>query len=193
MLDTVQQEKFKTIWEKGNYRMGFTAQRLVPFLLNNIPETATINDYGCGTGRAEVEIYKVRPNQKINMYDITIDALEPTVKDLIGIRPLTFTEVDLADLGNIPKADWGMCINTLMVVQIDKLDLILSELKRTCNNLIVEMYDLPGFRCGWDLTTIKMNSIQWMEKLSEHWKFVSFTQSKESKRRYIFICKDEVC
>jgi SAM-dependent methyltransferase len=193
MLDTVQQEKFKTIWEKGNYRMGSTAQRLVPFLLNNIPETATINDYGCGTGRAEVEIYKVRPNQKINMYDITIDALEPTVKDLIGIRPLTFTEVDLADLGNIPKADWGMCINTLMVVQIDKLDLILSELKRTCNNLIVEMYDLPGFRCGWDLTTVKMNSIQWMEKLSEHWKFVSFTQSKESKRRYIFICKDEVC
>ena len=193
MLDTVQQEKFKTIWEKGNYRMGSIAQRLVPFLLNNIPETATINDYGCGTGRAEVEIYKVRPNQKINMYDITIDALEPTVKDLIGIRPLTFTEVDLADLGNIPKADWGMCINTLMVVQIDKLDLILSELKRTCNNLIVEMYDLPGFRCGWDLTTVKMNSIQWMEKLSEHWKFVSFTQSKESKRRYIFICKDEVC
>lgn len=193
MLDTVQQEKFKTIWEKGNCRMGSTAQRLVPFLLNNIPETATINDYGCGTGRAEVEIYKVRPNQKINMYDITIDALEPTVKDLIGIRPLTFTEVDLADLGNIPKADWGMCINTLMVVQIDKLDLILSELKRTCNNLIVEMYDLPGFRCGWDLTTVKMNSIQWMEKLSEHWKFVSFTQSKESKRRYIFICKDEVC
>ena len=33
MLDTVQQEKFKTIWEKGNYRMGSTAQRLVPLWL----------------------------------------------------------------------------------------------------------------------------------------------------------------
>ena len=192
MLDTVQQEKFKTIWEKGNYRTGSTAQRLVPFLLNHIPETVTINDYGCGTGRAEVEIYKVRPNQKINMYDITIDALDPAVKELMNSKPLTFTEVDLADLGDIPKADWGICINTLMVVQKDKLDTILNELKKTCNNLIVEMYDLPDFRCGWDLTTVKMNSIQWMERLSEHWKIVSFTQSKESKSRYIFICSDEI-
>ena len=83
-------------------------------------------------------------------------------------------------------------INTLMTVQKDKLDTILNELKRTCNNLIVEMYDLPDFRCGWDLTTVKMNSIQWTEKLLERWKIVSFTQSKESKSRYIFICKDEV-
>jgi len=191
MLDIVQQNKFKTVWEKGNYRMGSTAQRLVPFLLNHIPETATINDYGCGTGRAEVEIYKVRPNQKINMYDITIDALELAVKNLIGVKPLTFTEVDLADLGDIPYADWGICINTLMTVQKDKLDVILSELKRTCKNLIVEMYDLPDFRCGWDLTTVKMDSIQWTEMLLEHWHIVSFTQSKESKSRYIFICKDD--
>jgi hypothetical protein len=28
--------------------------------------------------------------------------------------------------------------------------------------------------------------------LLECWKIVSFTQSKESKSRYIFICKDEV-
>lgn len=192
MLDLNQQNKFKTVWEKGDYRMGSTAQRLVPFILKNILETATINDYGCGTGRAEVEIYKARPNQKINMYDITADALEPEVKNLIGVKPLTFTEVDLADLGNIPKADWGICINTLMVVQRDKLDTILAELKRTCKNLIVEMYDLPDFRCGWDLTTVKMNSIQWAEKLLEHWKIVSFTQSKESKSRYIFVCRDEI-
>jgi len=192
MLDIAQQNKFKIVWEKGNYRMGSTAQRLVPFLLNHIPGTATINDYGCGTGRAEVEIYKARPNQKINMYDITADALEPAVKNLIGVKSLTFTEVDLADLGNIPKADWGICINTLMVVQRDKLDTILAELKRTCSNLIVEMYDLPDFRCGMDLTTVKMNSIQWTEKLLEHWKIVSFTQSKESKSRYIFVCRDEI-
>ena len=192
-MDLIQQNKFKEVWAKGNYRMGSTAQRLVPFLLQYIPVEATINDYGCGTGRAEVEIYKLRPNQKINMFDITIDALEDEIKSLIGIKPLTFTEVDLANLGDIPFADWGICINTLMVVQFNSLHDILSGLKRTCKNLIVEMYDLPDIRLGQDLTTVKMNASQWLKKLSEHWRDVSFIQSKESKSRYIFICKDAEC
>ena len=52
MIDQDHKNKFEKVWDKGNYRLGSTAQRMVPIILANIPEGVTINDYGCGTGRA---------------------------------------------------------------------------------------------------------------------------------------------
>jgi len=186
-----QKEKFEKIWNEGDYRRGSTAQRLVPFLLEQIPEGCTINDYGCGTGRAEIEILQHRPDQIINMVDIARNALE---FDVLQYKPLSFKVSDLSDLGeDFPKAEWGICINTLMVVQPEKLDSILSEIKRTCDNFIFEAYDLNDVRCGMNLTTIAKNKNGWEEKLKEFWQDVQFHTSKESNRRFIFVCKEKKC
>jgi len=192
MIDKKHQEKFKSVWNKGDYRRGSTAERMLPLLLDVIPEEATINDYGCGTGRMEVEINKIRPQQSILMIDITEEALEKEAINLLvsSTARVFFKEMDISDLGIIRKAHWGICINTLMTVQPEKLDKILLEIKRTCENLIVEMYDLSDKRLGMEMTTVKKNKIEWAEKLMEYWSSVSFEQSKESKNRYIFICKD---
>ena len=191
LIDKEHQDKFKMVWDKGNYRGGSTALRMANKIFSLIPETATINDYGCGTGRAEVEIHKYRPNQYILMIDITKDAVEQEALNLIEdiSSHILFKEADLSDLGDIEKTDWGICINTLMTVQKDKLDIILSEIKRTCNNLTIEMYDLPDNRLGMDLTTVKMNKVEWKEKLLKYWKEVLFEQSIEPPHRYIFVCK----
>ena len=182
-------DKFEQVWEKGDYRRGSTAQRLVPFILDLIPENKSINDYGCGTGRAELEILKQRPEQEINMVDIALNALE---FDILEHPNVYFQCSDLSYLGkNFPKADWGLCINTLMTVQPDKLDMILSEVKRTCDNLIFEAYDMDDFRLGKNMTTVKKNKEEWESKLKEFWKTVLFYPSSESKRRYIFVCKGE--
>ncbi len=194
MLDMEHQNKFKTVWAKGDYRRGSTALRMLDFILNTIPYTMSINDYGCGTGRLEVAMMQTRPVQKITMIDITETALENEAMEFISnpITNLSFITADLQDLSQVPHADWGICINTLMTVQADKLDKILAEIKRTCKNLIVEMYDLSDKRLGMDLTTVKKNKIEWTEKLAEYWTDVAFQQSKESPHRYIFICKEAV-
>lgn len=176
---------YNRVWREANYRGGSTAQRLIPFLLSRIPEGATINDYGSGTGRAEVELLKY--GYKINMVDFASAALEQEAKNLIGDR-LTYTVSPLESLPvSFPVALWGICINVLMTVPYEKIPKIMSEMKRTCCNLIIEVYDLPDIRLGVDMTATKGNLIFWMEEMKKYWPNVEGMISAENKRRYIVI------
>ena len=65
---------FTDIWNKGQYRLGSTCQRLVPFLRGIIPAGSIVNDYGSGTGRAEKSLLGFC--SKINMVDFSDAALE---------------------------------------------------------------------------------------------------------------------
>ena len=192
MIDKDHQEKFIELWEKGKYRQGSTAQRFVPRLMEIIPPEATVNDYGCGTGRAEVVIHQIRPDQKITMIDITQTAVEAEAKALIDAGVYQFIEADFCDLSEVPMADWGMCINVLMTVQADKLDLILFNIKNTCKNLIVEVYERPDVRLGRDNTTVKMSMKQWKRKLEEYWPDVAYEPSPETASRYVYICRGDL-
>lgn len=189
MIDKDHQQKFIDVWERGEYRRGSTAQRLVQRLMEWIPEGATVNDYGCGTGRAEVEIHQLRPSQRITMLDITETALEEPARALISEGgPITFIESDLSNLGDLPRADWGMCINVLMTVQPDKLDRILAEIKRTCQNVVIEVYQWSDVRLGREYTTVKMDKKEWAVKLARVWPSVKIEESRETAQRYIFVC-----
>ena len=180
-------EIFQEVWEKGDYRRGSTAQRLVSFLRNIIPEGSVINDYGSGTGRADVELLK--RGYQINMIDFADNALEDAARALIG-RGLTYTVRPLWSLPwDFPVADWGICINVLMTVDPGRLDRILAEIRRTCRNLIVEAYDLDDHRLGRNMTTVKGNAEWWAGKLAEFWPAVESVKSPEHPRRYITICR----
>ena len=192
MIDKEQQDKFIQVWDRGDYRRGSTAQRLVQRLMEWIPEEATVNDYGCGTGRAEVEIHGLRPSQRIAMIDITETALEEPARALISEGgPITFIEADLSDLGDLPRADWGMCINVLMTVQPDRLDKILAEIRRTSRNAVIEVYQWSDVRLGREYTTVKMDKKAWAVKLATVWPSVKIEESRETAQRYIFVCRGD--
>lgn len=178
-------QEFNEVWEKGEYRRGSTAQRLVPFLLRYIPAGATINDYGSGTGRAEIELLKA--GYSINMVDFASAALEEATRMLIG-KKLTYTISPLEDLpADFPVADWGICINVLMTVDPLKLDKIMAEMRRTCRNLIIEVYERPDVRLGKDLTTVKGDAAFWAREMKKHWDVVESVPSPEHYGRYITI------
>lgn len=178
-------QDFNEVWEKGNYRRGSTAQRLVPFLCQQIPPGSTINDYGSGTGRAEIEL--LQQGYSVNMVDFAEVALEDQTRMLIGAR-LTYTVAPLEDLPvDFPVAEWGICINVLMTVDPEKLDKIMSEMRRTCHNLIIEVYDRPDVRLGKDLTTVKGNAAFWRNEMAKYWDHVETVSSPESDGRYITI------
>jgi len=190
-MDQQHKDKFEQIWDNGNYRQGSTALRMVPLIMSTIPAGSTINDYGCGTGRAEVELMR-KSSYYINMIDIAENAIEAEALEILQRKdsPLKFYNADLCDLSQVPFAEWGICINTLMTVQADRLDVILSEIRRTCKNLIVEAYDMDDHRLVWQMTTVKMNAAGWMDTLCQYWRIVEFIQSKEHARRYIFVCRE---
>ena len=186
-------QRFEKMWhynDQAKYRLGSAGQRYAQQFLAYIPQGATINEYGSGTGRAVVEIKRLRPDTKINMVDIASNALEAEAIALIG-NDVTYSIGDLAALpDNFPVADWGYCVGVLMLVAPETLDNILHEIRRTCRNLFVEVYNLSDVRCEIELTTIKQDFLWWDDKLREHWPNVEFIQSKEHKQRFIYVCSE---
>ena len=183
-------ERFEKIWhpdDRARYRMGSAGQRYAKQFLDYVPQGATINEYGSGTGRAVVEILRLRADVRINMIDIAENALEDQARALIGNR-VTYTIADLSCLPpDFPVADWGYCIGVLMLVAPESLDDILAEMRRTCRNVFVEVYNLSDVRLNIELTTIKQDWNWWLDKHREHWPNVEFIQSKEHRQRFIFL------
>jgi SAM-dependent methyltransferase len=176
---------YAEIWTHGHYREGSTCLRLVPWLRKHIPAGSVVNDYGSGTGRAERGLLEFC--SRVNMVDWADVALEQDARSLIGDR-LSYTVSPLEALpAGFPVADWGICINVLMVVDPAKLDAIMQEMRRTCRNLIVEVYDTPDLRLGKDRTLIKGNAEFWAAKMREYWPVVESHASPEHTRRYIVI------
>jgi len=180
---------YNEIWKKGHYREGSTCLRLVPFLRNYIPPGSVVNDYGAGTGRAEKKLLEFC--SKVNMVDFASVALEDDARALIGER-LTYTIAPLESLPeDFPVADWGICINVLMVVDPDKLGDILKNIRRTCRNLIVEVYDVPDTRLGQNRTLVVGDAAWWAAEHSKYWPVVESVRSPEHPRRYITICREK--
>jgi SAM-dependent methyltransferase len=193
-----EKERFENLWTYGDYRGGSTALRLVPLLMEFIPPGSTINDYGSGTGRADVELLK-RGNYRITMIDIAENALEDDARALlipahhaIADR-LRFVQSDLCNLPmTIKYADWGICINVLMTMPPEDVETALEEMHCTCDNLFVEVYDWSDQRLGKEQTLSMGDADYWFSILSKRWKYVQQIPSPESDRRYIFVCKKDV-
>jgi len=173
------------VWENGNYKKGSTAARLVSWMKQFIPAGATINDYGSGMGLAEIELLK--RGHKVNMVDISDKALDDQTRALIG-ENLTYTLCPLESLpDDFPVAEWGICINVLMTVDPTKLDVIMRNMRRTCLNLIIEVYDMNDARLGRQMTLIKGDMDFWAKEMSKYWPVVRPFKSPEHIRRYIVI------
>jgi SAM-dependent methyltransferase len=182
---------YNEIWTNGDYRLGSTCQRLVPVLRKYIPENSVVNDYGSGTGRAEELLLEFC--SRVHMVDFASAALEDKARSLIGDR-LTYTISPLESLPkDFPIADWGICINVLMTVDPEKLDAIMKEMKRTCKNLIIEVYDLPDYRLGEDHTLIKGDAFFWRDQMLKYWPIVESITSPEAAFRYITIGRSLTC
>ena len=170
---------FNMVWMLGNYRLGSTAQRLAPWLKTRIPEGSIVNDYGSGTGRAELEL--INHCSVINMVDFADAALEEPARKLIGPK-LTYTVSPLESLPeDFPVADWGICINVLMTVDPAKLDAIMQEMRRTCHNLVIEVYSRADVRLGRDLTLIKGDAVFWRREMNKYWPIVESHKSPDQR------------
>lgn len=186
-------ERFETVWDldgEGKYRLGSPGQRMIKYFIQHCQAGQTVNDYGSGTGRAVVELLRVRPGTEVHCVDIASNAMEDECRALMKVANVSFT---LAPLWKLPKqfphADWGLCIEALMCVPEEKLDDCLSEIKRTCDRLFVQVYDWQDRRCGMNLTTVIMDGEGWAKKLREHWRHVNQYPHPEAARRYLFVCQ----
>lgn len=185
-----QQTKFEAVWDPqgtGNYRLGSPGLRLVKTFMEYSAPGCTVNDYGAGTGRAAVAL--LRSGYHVNMVDLARNALEEEARSLLG-EHLTWTHASLWNLPpDFPKAPWGFCVDVLMTTPAEKLDKILAEIRRTCDNLFAQVYTWSDMRLGMEFTTIRMDAPAWKTRFLAQWDNVELIRSKEDYRRFIFVCK----
>ncbi len=183
-------EIFNDVWTRGEYLKGSTCQRLLPWRREHIPAGSVVNDYGSGTGRAEYGLLDFC--SVVNMVDFASQALEIDAGAFLSSGRLSYTVCPLESLPEaFPVADWGICINVLMTVDLEALDKIMAEMRRTCHNLIIEVYDLPDLRLGRDLTLIKGGPESWAMEMRKYWPVVESYPSPEHSRRYITIGREK--
>lgn len=189
-------KRFEKVWDlngEGRYREGSPGKRMVKYFIQHCQKGQTVNEYGSGTGRAVVELLRVRPGTQVHMVDIADNAMEEEGKAELK-RPgstLTFAIAPLWKLPpKFPHADWGLCIEVLCFLPPEKLDDSLSEIRRTCDNLFCQVYERSDKRCGMELTTIPMSEKEWFMKLREFWRHVEpYPHPETPGGRYLFTCR----
>lgn len=161
--------------------------RMVPFVLKYV-KGGPMNCYCCGTGRAVLE-YRKAGIMPVNMTDISDTGLAPTVKELIG-NGVTFALAPLWRLpAGFPETEWGVCIDALMELPPTMLDASLAEIRRTCRNLIVEVYDWDWVHDGVNYTTIVGDRKWWRKKLLQFYPVVQDDFETEAANRYYYVCR----
>jgi 2-polyprenyl-3-methyl-5-hydroxy-6-metoxy-1,4-benzoquinol methylase len=186
-----QQEKFEKVWDpegEGRYRLGSPGHRLVKVFTEYAPAGCVVNDYGAGTGRAAVAL--ARAGYRVNMVDIATNALEEEALEFVKKGMLTWTHASLWELPmRFPKADWGFCIDVLMTLPPERATQALSEIRRTCSNLFVQVDNWSDPRLGMEMHPVRMDAEHWQAGLLVYWPEVTRIASVEDSRRYIFVCR----
>ena len=189
-----QRKVFEDVWARGQYRLGSPGQRIVPRFLDIVRRGVNgcpmINDYGSGTGRASLELWKA--GYLVNMVDIAENALEDEAKALIG-KGLTFTLASLWELpADFPVAPWGYCMEVLMTIPEPKMARTLSEIARTCRNLFVQVYHRHVPRAGHECNLIQWDKDRWRDELLQHYAGVVRIESLEIPLRYLYVCRGAI-
>lgn|GEM_PF-1452871 len=183
------QKRFEMIWDpamEGKYRRGSCGLRLIDTFLEVMQPRGLVNDYGSGTGRAAVQM--VKAGLQVNCVDIATNAMEDEAKGLLG-QGITFTHGSLWDLPEgFRHAEFGFCCDVLMTIPEEKIDICLSEIRRTCDNLFMEAYPWQDTRMGINLTATQRDAEAWRSALLQFWPNVKQYPSQEDHRRVIMGC-----
>lgn len=185
---------FAEIWDHGKYRMGSPGLRLVPRFLEYVepaPASISINDYGSGTGRAAAEL--MRRGYCVHAVEIAPNAMEPEACELFANQRngSTFRLGDLVT-GNfeIPYSEWGFCMEVLMCIPDEQVEDAVRNIRKSCKNLFVQVYDREDIRCGHVTNSTRWRAPGWLELLARYWPNVEQIPSHEIDLRYIFVCRD---
>ncbi len=186
-----QRQVFTEVWDSGRYNLGSPGLRLVPRFLEYVgPAPASINDYGSGTGRAAAEL--IKRGYRIHAVEIAPNAMEKEAAEFFEVKAngSTFRLGDIV-AGDyiIPFSGWGYCMEVLMVIPDEQIELAVQNIRKSCLNLFAQVYDRDDVRLGHVVNTVRWPAAKWRELFARYWPEVEQIPSHEIAQRYIYVCK----
>jgi hypothetical protein len=175
--------KYEQIWNVGAYRTVSPGledvERAIALL--DMPEAASVADFGCGTGRAAG--YLAKAGYLAIGVDIASNCLEAT--------DVAFFRAPLWDMSSVPRVDYGICTDVLEHIPTervrDTLREIHSKVDRACYLNIDTIPDSFGVNIGQALHLTVMSHESWEALLKEFWPHVEPIPAGD--RQAVFICR----
>jgi len=174
--------KYEQIWNVGAYRTVSPGLENIEqaMALLDMPEGASVADFGCGTGRAVDHLDQA--GYLALGVDIASNCLEENV---------LFVQSALWDMPGVPLVDFGICTDVLEHIPTERVRDTLREIRRVvskaCYLNIDTIPDSFGVNIGQALHLTVMGHESWEALLKEFWPIVEPIPAGE--RQAVFICR----
>ena len=154
-------DKYRLLWTTDSYREVSPGESLVPTILQTLKPDGLVLDFGCGTGRASVEM------SKLGLDMLLIDFAD-NCRDEEAVN-LPFLQWDLMR-PMPPHAHYGICCDVMEHIPTDDVGVVLENILAAADKVFFQIStisDIFGAIIGCDLhLTVKPHS-WWAEVLSE--------------------------
>jgi len=155
-----EQEKYQLMWQYPNYRTVCPGEYVVDKFIEHAKPDGIIIDYGCGTGRTSLSLFK-------KGYDVMLLDFTDNSRDQEACM-LPFIQWDLTR--HIPaKADYGICTDVMEHIPTDDVVMVIENIMTSSKNVFFQIStidDIGGEVIGTPLhLTVKPHS--WWKALFE--------------------------
>jgi precorrin-6B methylase 2 len=133
-----EQEKYQLMWQFDTYREVSPGEQLVELILSLLQPDALILDFGCGTGRASVELAK-------RGHDVLLIDFADNCRDEEAMA-LPLLEWDLCE-PIPPTADYGICCDVLEHIRPDQVGQVVSNIMAAADKVFFSIGTAPD-QCG---------------------------------------------
>ena len=156
-----EREKYQTLWKFENYRKYSPGLESIPTFLSVCEPDNIIIDYGCGSGKASLEL--ARLGYDVFLIDFTDNCRDPDA------MLLPFLEWDLT----IPipsRVDYGYCADVMEHIPPDDVDKVLKNIMESAETVFFQISttkDHYGEAIGTHLHLSVHNHLWWLFKLGD--------------------------
>ncbi len=179
--DLTEQDKYRLLWQFDTYREVSPGEHAVPTFLEVAKPDGLVIDFGCGTGRAGLEMYKAGHQV------LAVDFADNCRDEEALVLP--FLEWDLAR--PIPaRAHWGFCSDVMEHIPEGQVNDVLANIMEAAETVFFQISTRPddlGELIGNKLHLTVKPHFWWMD--SFEWIGASVTWSREAEGVSQFLVK----
>jgi len=176
--DMTEQEKYQLMWQFDTYRADSPGEDLVELILPLLKPDALILDFGCGTGRASVELAK--RGHEVFLIDFADNCRDEEAMSL------PFIEWDLCE--KIPStAAYGICCDVMEHVRPDDVLKVLDNIMHSAEKVFFSIGTTPdscGVLIGQELH-LTVRPHEWWHQALSTFGTIQFEQDVEGQSLFV--------
>jgi 2-polyprenyl-3-methyl-5-hydroxy-6-metoxy-1,4-benzoquinol methylase len=159
--DMTMRDKYRLMWLTDAYRAGSPGEQLISIILYALEPDSMVIDFGCGTGRASLEL--VKKGIPVFLIDFADNCRDEEAIEL------PFLEWDLRQ-PIPPSAEYGICCDVMEHIPEEDVETVISNIMQSATNVffsISTIHDALGVMINDDLhVTVKPHD-WWLDVLQK--------------------------